>query len=53
MCSMFASVMRDGYRDILEKRSNPHSVEDTSEGDVRGVSNFIVLLHYNLSGRLH
>ena len=47
MCSMFASVMRDGYCDILAKGSNPHSVEETSEGDVRGVSGFAFLLYRN------
>ncbi len=50
VCSAVAGAMLDGYRDILTKGSNSYSVEETTESDVRGVSNFIVLLHYNLSG---
>lgn len=47
MRRIFACVMRDGYCDIFTKRSNPHSVEETSEGDVRGVSGFAFLLNRN------
>ena len=43
--SAVASAMRYGYRDILAKGSNPYSVEEAVEGDVRGVSGVIVLLH--------
>lgn len=45
ICNAVAVAMRDGYRDILAKGSNPYSVEEAPEGDVRGVSGFIVLLH--------
>lgn len=47
MCRIVASVMRDGYCDILAKGSNSHSVEETSEGDVRGVSGFAFLFYRN------
>ena len=45
VCSAFVGAMRDGDCDILAKGSNPYSVEETPEGDVRGVSGSIVLLH--------
>ena len=45
MCSAFVGAMRNGYRDILAKGSNPDSVEETSNGDVRGVSGVAVLLY--------
>ena len=45
MCSTVACTMRDGDCDILAKGSNPYSVEEALEGDVRGVSGVIVLLH--------
>ena len=45
MCSAVVGAMRYGNRDILAKGSNPHSVEETVEGDVRGVSGVAVLLH--------
>ena len=48
MCSTVACAMRNGYLDIFAKWSNPHSVEETLEGDVRGVSCVIVLLHSSL-----
>ena len=47
MRRIFARVMRDGYCDILAKGSNSYSVEETSEGDVRGVSGFAFLLNRN------
>ena len=45
MCSTVVGTMCDGDCDILAKGSNPYSVEETPEGDVRGVSCFAVLLH--------
>ena len=48
MCSTVACAMRNGYLDIFAKWSNPYSVEETSSGDVRGVSCVIVLLHSSL-----
>ena len=45
MCSTVACAMRDGDCDILAKGSNPYSVEEALEGDVRGVSCFAVLFH--------
>ena len=50
--SAIACAMRDGNSDILEKGSNTYSVEETPEGDVRGVSGFAVLLHCYLQGRI-
>ena len=43
-----AGAMRDGDCDILTKGSNPYSVEETVEGDVRGVSGVAVLLNHYL-----
>ena len=45
MCSTVACAMCDGDCDILAKGSNPYSTEEALEGDVRGVSCVIVLLH--------
>ena len=45
MCSTIVGTMRDGDCDILAKGSHPYSVEETPEGNVRGVSCVIVLLH--------
>lgn len=50
MCSTVACAMRDGDCDIFAKGSNPYSVEEAPEGDVRGVSCFAVLLHGDLQG---
>ena len=50
MCGAVTGAMRDGYCDILAKGSYPYSVEEASEGDVRGVSGFAVLLHGGLQG---
>lgn len=43
VCSTIACAMRNGYWDIFAKGSNPNLVEETLEGDVRGVSVFVVL----------
>ena len=52
VCSTVACTMRDGDCDILAKGSNPYSVEETPEGDVRGIFGFAVLLHGYLQGRI-
>ena len=45
VCGAVVGTMCDGDCDILAEGSNPYSVEETPEGDVRGVSGSIVLLH--------